>query len=148
MGLLPQWSSKITGAGEPVVIKRAMATTRELGEVTESLACEYLRKKGFKLLERNFNCRFGEIDLIMQDKDSLVFVEVRYRRNNNFGSGAESITTSKQSKLIKTASAYLQQRAKLNKYPARFDVVSITGSIETDNINNIDFEWIKNAFGA
>ena len=125
-----------------------MVTTRELGDVTESLACRYLEEKGFKLLERNFNCRFGEIDLIMQDSDSLVFVEVRYRRSNNFGSGAESITASKQSKLIKTASAYLQRHAKLNKYPARFDVVSITGSIETDNINNIDFEWIKNAFGA
>ena len=125
-----------------------MATTRELGEYTESLACEYLEKKGFKLLERNFNCRFGEIDLIMQHSDNLVFVEVRYRRSNDFGSGAESITTSKQSKLIKTASAYLQRHAKLNKYPARFDVVSITGSIETDNINNINFDWIENAFGA
>ena len=125
-----------------------MATTRELGEVTESLACEYLESKDIKLLERNFNCRFGEIDLIMQDNDSLVFVEVRYRRSNNFGSGAESITASKQSKLIKTASAYLQRHAKLNKYPARFDVVSITGSIDTDDINNIDFDWIKNAFGA
>ncbi|MCK4865475.1 MAG: YraN family protein [Gammaproteobacteria bacterium] len=125
-----------------------MVTTRELGEVTESLACEYLEKKGFKLLERNFNCRFGEIDLIMQDKDSLVFVEVRYRRSNNFGSGAESITAGKQSKLIKTASVYLQRHAKLNKYSARFDVVSITGSIDTNNINNINFDWIQNAFGA
>ena len=125
-----------------------MATTRELGEATESLACEYLESKGLKLLERNFNCRFGEIDLIMQNTDSLVFVEVRYRRNNDFGSGAESITTSKQSKLIKTASAYLQRHAKLSKYPARFDVVSITGPIETDSINNIDFDWIENAFGA
>ena len=125
-----------------------MVTTREQGEYTESLACEYLEEKGFKLLERNFNCRFGEIDLIMQDKNSLVFVEVRYRNNNNFGSGAESVTTNKQSKLIKTASAYLQRHAKLNKYPARFDVVSITGPIVTNNINNIDFDWIENAFGA
>jgi len=122
-----------------------MATTRELGDITESLACEYLQSNGLKLLERNFNCRFGEIDLIMQNADSLVFVEVRYRRNKDFGSGAESVTPSKQSKLIKTASAYLQQHAKLGKCPARFDVVSITGSIETDNI---DFDWIENAFGA
>lgn len=106
------------------------------------------RKKGFKLIERNFHCRLGEIDLIMQDNKSLVFVEVRYRRNNNFGSGAESVTYTKQSKLIKTASVYLQQHAKLNKYPARFDIVSITGFIETDNINNIHFNWIENAFGA
>ena len=125
-----------------------MATTRQLGETTESLACEYLENKGFKLLERNYNCRFGEIDLIMKNSDSLVFVEVRYRRSNDFGSGAESITINKQSKLIKTASAYLQRHAKLNKDPARFDVVSITGSIETDNINNIDIDWIENAFGA
>jgi len=125
-----------------------MVTAREQGEYTENLACKYLENKGFKLIEKNFNCRVGEIDLIMKDNDSLVFVEVRYRRNNSFGSGAESITTSKQSKLIKTASLYLQQHAKLNKYPARFDVVSITGFIETDTINNIDFDWIENAFGA
>ena len=125
-----------------------MQTTREQGQYTESLACEYLEAKGLKLIEKNYNCRLGEIDLIMQDNDSLVFVEVRYRRSNNFGSGAESITNRKQSKLIKTASLYLQQNAKLNKYPARFDVVSISGFIETKNINNIDFNWIKNAFGA
>jgi putative endonuclease len=125
-----------------------MVTTREQGEYTESLACQYLENKGFKLIEKNFNCRVGEIDLIMKDNDSLVFVEVRYRRSNNFGSGAESITANKQSKLIKTAALYLQQHAKLNKYPARFDVVSITGFIETDNIDNINFDWIENAFGA
>ena len=125
-----------------------MTTTREQGEYTESLACRYLESKGFKLIEKNFSCRLGEIDLIMQDNDNLVFVEVRYRRSNNFGSGAESITTSKQSKLIKTASLYLQNYDKRNKYPARFDVISITGFIETDNIDKINFDWIKNAFGA
>lgn len=125
-----------------------MPTTREQGEYTEKLACQYLEQKCLKLIEKNFNCRLGEIDLIMKDNESLVFVEVRYRRNNDFGSGAESITASKQAKLIKTASIYLQQHAKLNKYPARFDVVSITGFIETENINNIDFDWIKNAFEA
>lgn len=125
-----------------------MVTTREQGEYTESLACQYLKNKGFKLIEKNFNCRVGEIDLIMQDNDCLVFIEVRYRHSNNFGSGAESITASKQSKLIKTAALYLQQHAKLNKYPARFDVVSITGFIETDDLNNINFDWIENAFGA
>lgn len=125
-----------------------MLTTREQGEYTESLACRFLEGKGFKLIEKNFNCKAGEIDIIMKDNDSLVFVEVRYRRNNNYGSGAESITASKQSKLIKTASLYLQQHAKLNKYPARFDVVSMTGHIEKDDINKINFDWIKNAFGT
>ena len=125
-----------------------MLTTREQGEYTETLACRFLEGKGFKLIEKNFNCKVGEIDIIMKDNDSLVFVEVRYRRNNNYGSGAESITASKQSKLIKTASLYLQQHAKLNKYPARFDVVSMTGNIEKDDINKINFDWIKNAFGT
>ena len=125
-----------------------MATTREQGQYTESLACQYLENKGFKLIEKNFNCRLGEIDLIMKDNDSLVFVEVRYRRSNNFGSGAESVTANKQSKLIKTASLYLQKHDKYNKNPARFDIVSITGIIETNDINNIDFDWIENAFGA
>lgn len=123
-----------------------MATTREQGAFTEDLACQFLEAKGFKLIERNFNCRLGEIDLIMQDKNSLVFIEVRYRKNNHFGSGAESVTYSKQQKLIKTASLYLQQHSKLNACPARFDVVSITGSIESDNLNNIDFDWVSNAF--
>ena len=125
-----------------------MVTTREQGEYTENLACRFLENKGLKLIEKNFNCRVGEIDLIMKDADNLVFVEVRYRRSNNFGSGAESITASKQLKLVKTALLYLQQHEKLNKYPSRFDVISITGFIETDNINKINFDWIENAFDA
>jgi len=125
-----------------------VATTREQGEYTENLARQYLESKGFTLIEKNFNCRMGEIDLIMQDNSSLVFVEVRYRRNTYFGNGAESVTPSKQAKLVKTASLYLQRNTKLNQYPARFDVISITGSIATDDINKINFDWIKNAFGA
>ncbi len=125
-----------------------MYTTREQGNYTENLACEFLLKKGLKLLERNYHCRLGEIDIIMQDNEHLVFVEVRYRKNNNFGSGAESVTYNKQTKLIKTASAYLQQHAKLNKYPARFDVISMTGPVETGNITDTNINWIKNAFEA
>lgn len=121
-----------------------MVTTRKQGELTEKLAAQYLEKKGLKLLAQNFHSRFGELDLIMLDNNSLVFVEVRYRRSNNFGSGAETITAGKQSKLIKTASVYLQQHAKMNKYPARFDVVSISGSVET---GKLEFNWIENAFG-
>lgn len=123
-----------------------MTTTREQGAYTEDLACQFLERKGFKLIERNFNCRLGEIDLIMQDNNYLVFVEVRYRKNNNFGSAIESVTYNKQQKLIKAASWYLQQHSKLNKHPARFDVVSITGSIESHDLNSIDFNWVSNAF--
>jgi len=125
-----------------------MITSREQGQYTENLACEFLKKKGLKLVEKNFNSRLGEIDLIMKNNDTLVFVEVRYRKNNHFGSAAESVTASKQNKLIKTASLYLQQHAKLLKYPARFDVISITGPIKSKNIDAINFDWIENAFGA
>lgn len=126
-----------------------MATTREQGEITEKLACQFLEDKGLKLQERNYHCRFGEIDLIMQDNDALVFIEVRYRRNTSFGSGAESVTTSKQSKLLKTASAYLQQHDKLARHPVRFDVVSMTGTIgATSSDTKMSIDWIKNAFGA
>lgn len=122
-----------------------MVTTREQGEATEKLAAQYLKEQGLKLLDKNFHSRFGELDLVMLDNENLVFVEVRYRRSNNFGSGAETITASKQSKLMKTASVYLQQHAKMNQYPARFDVVSISGSVET---GKLEFNWIENAFGA
>lgn len=125
-----------------------MQTTREQGQYTENLACEFLLNHGLKLIERNYHSRMGEIDLIMQDDTHLVFVEVRYRRNNHYGSGAETITNGKQSKLLKTASAYLQQHAKLAKYPARFDVVSMTGVINTTNNTGVNINWIKNAFGA
>ena len=123
-----------------------MTTTREQGAYTEDLARQFLERKGFKLIQRNFNCRLGEIDLIMQDNNCIVFVEVRYRKNNDFGSGAESVTYNKQQKLIKAASWYLQQHGNSNSQPARFDVVSITGSIENNDLNSIDFNWVSNAF--
>ena len=120
-----------------------MVTTQEQGAQAETLACQYLEKQGLKLLDRNYHCRFGELDLVMQHNDHLVIIEVRYRRNTDFGSGAESITANKQSKLIKTASLYLQRHAKLAKYPVRFDVISMSGKL-----NNIDINWIENAFAA
>ena len=118
-----------------------MSTNQELGKKSEQLACQFLEKNGLKLLEKNFNSRFGELDLIMQDSQELVFVEVRYRKNTNFGHTSETITYAKQSKIIKTASVFLQQHAKLAEYPARFDVVCLTG-----NVNDANIEWIKSAF--
>lgn len=123
-----------------------MVTTRKQGMYTEDLACQYLKNKGFELIERNYSSRFGEIDLIMQDNKYIVFIEVRYRKSNIFGSATESVTYTKQQKIIKTASLYLQKHKKLSKFPARFDVVSISGPLESDNLNSIDFDWISNAF--
>lgn len=119
------------------------------GESAEQDACKFLIKNKLKLVSKNFNCKFGEIDLIMLDKQSLVFVEVRYRKNSQFGSGAESITISKQRKLIKTASYYLQQNPKTSQYATRFDVISMSASLNHSNSEDESkIDWIKDAFQA
>ncbi len=118
-------------------------TTQVIGQEAEALACHYLQAQGLCLLERNFSVPQGEIDLIMQDQQSLVFIEVRYRRNNNFGSGAETVTRSKQRKLLAGAARYLQTNPQQANQPTRFDVVSISMENNQPLIN-----WIKNAFMA
>ena len=115
------------------------------GEAAERDACSYLIEYNLKLITKNYRCKFGEIDIIMQDKQSLVFVEVRFRKNETFGSGAETITYNKQKKLIKTASYYLQQHPKTAHLAARFDVISMSTEPNSD-ISKID--WIKDAFQA
>jgi len=111
------------------------------GKDAEDHACRYLQAQGLSLVERNYHSRRGEIDLVMQDKDSLVFVEVRYRRQSRFGSAAESVDRRKQSKLIACAHPYSQTFPGIAGQPCRFDVVSIDGNPDS-------IEWIRNAFGA
>lgn len=122
-----------------VVSHEGGRSTQELGESAEQLALSYLQSKNLKLIERNFRCKHGEIDLIMQDKNSLVFIEVRYRKHLQFGGGAESIDYRKQQKILKTAEFFLQRHVNYNQYPCRIDVVSI-GPGKTD------IAWIPNAF--
>jgi putative endonuclease len=90
---------------------------------------------------RNFNSRGGEIDLVMQDGDTLVFVEVRFRKNNHFGTPAESITASKRRKLLQTAQLYLLAHPLWRHRPCRFDVMAAS-----PGESGLQFEWIKNAF--
>lgn len=110
-----------------------------LGSEAERIAAIYLQQKGLKLLERNYQSRYGEIDLVMQDGKTLVFVEVRLRTSSGFGGAAMSITPSKQQKIIRTAEQYLQQHG---SHSCRFDVVLMNKPSE-DVI-----EWIPNAFDA
>ncbi len=114
------------------------------GEDAESAACAFLKKQGLKLVATNFHSRFGEIDIIMLDKNTLVFVEVRFRRNSHFGGGLESITAAKQLKLRKTAELYLQQNSRYKN--ARFDVVSMSKNTQTAADSLYTFNWIENAF--
>ena len=111
------------------------------GKDAEDRACHYLQAQGLQLLRRNYRSKRGEIDLILQDKDSLVFVEVRYRRHPGFGSAAESVDRHKQSRLIACAQYFLQTHPDTGQQPCRFDVISITGTADT-------LEWIPNAFSA
>ena len=110
----------------------------ERGALAEDAAADFLRGRGLRLLERNYRCRFGEIDLIMRDGRTLVFVEVRYRRNKSFGGALESITGAKREKLLRAARHYM---AAGNGFPAcRFDAVLLNGDTK-------ELEWIENAFG-
>jgi len=118
--------------------------SRDRGQDAEQACCQYLQQQGLKLLERNYHGRRGELDLIMLDNNTVVFVEVRYRKNNAFGGALESITASKQQKLRITAEQYLQKETRLKN--GRFDVVAMTGKVQNNSSTNYTFEWIKNAF--
>jgi putative endonuclease len=116
-------------------------TTPALGRRNEDAALRWLAERGLRLRERNFRCRRGEIDLVMQDGDCIVFIEVRYRRGIRFGSPAETIDVRKQRRLLVAARYYLQSHPDATRAPARFDVVAIR-----PGTTGPDFEWIKNAF--
>jgi len=120
-----------------------MAYQQSRGQDAENCACTHLEQQGLHLLTRNYRSRLGEIDLIMQDRDSLVFVEVRYRHRQDFGSGAESVDHRKQLKLIACAQHYAQAHPKIADQPCRFDVVSIGSPGAGEQI-----QWIRNAFLA
>ncbi len=115
------------------------------GEDAEAACLRHLKSQGLKLVIKNFSCRQGEIDIIMLDKTTLVFIEVRFRKNSNFGGGLESVTPAKQLKLRRTAELYLQQNSQYKN--ARFDVVSMSKNTRSGNHKQpYDFDWITNAF--
>lgn len=109
------------------------------GQIAENKAAKFLTKQGLTLIQKNFHCRYGEIDLIMRDQETLVFVEVRFRHNSNYGSCIESITFTKQSKLVKTAQNYLMKN-KLDDVACRFDVIGLSGNLKKPTI-----KWLVNA---
>ena len=111
----------------------------ERGRQAEQTACAYLLAHGLILLERNYHSRRGEIDLILREADTLVFVEVRYRRQAGFGSAAESVNRNKQMRLSACARQYLQTQSHFNPTGCRFDVVAIDGPVQS-------ITWIKDAF--
>lgn len=112
-----------------------------MGTFGERAAREYLKKRGYKILETNFRCALGEIDIVAQDRESLVFVEVRTRRNLVFGTPEESITAAKKARLIRLGQFYIQGHGDSSS-PWRVDIVAI--EVDQDG-KIIKMELIKNA---
>jgi len=115
-----------------------MARTQQLGKDAENTAAQFLIKQQLRVITRNYLCRGGEIDLIMQEGQYLVFIEVRMRSHSQFGSALASVDWRKQARLIHTAQHYLLKHPWPG--PCRFDVIAVSQQGKC--------EWIKNAFEA
>lgn len=112
-------------------------STGAVGGDKERLACAYLEARGLRLVTQNYRCKRGEIDLVMNERTALVFVEVRYRTSNRFGTPAETIDQRKRHRLAAAAAHYLMNHP--TRLPCRFDVVAISGD---------QIDWIRHAFDA
>ena len=114
---------------------------KEAGDQSEADALRHLQAAGLKLITRNYRCPGGELDLVMLDQQTLVFVEVRFRRDRNFGGALASINTRKQQRLLLAAQRFLQTHREYQKLRDRFDVVSLEGDAGAPKL-----QWIKDAF--
>ena len=114
-------------------------TRRQIGEQAERRARRYLEAAGLRFVTANMRVRGGEVDLIMRDAHTWVFIEVRYRRSNAFGGAAASVTSHKQRRLLLAAAVWLARRGEsFDTSACRFDILAITGC---------HVEWLINAFG-
>ncbi len=122
---------------------RSSAKREDVGAAAERLAAQFLQSRGLQLLARNLRWRDGELDIVMRDGDTLVFVEVRYRASEAFGGAAASVTMGKQRRIVRAAAHYLASEPRFARLPARFDVIAIQGALAKAKI-----DWLKNAFDA
>ncbi len=120
----------------------AGSTTSATGARWEKLALEHLQSRGLLRITENFRCRLGEIDLVMRERDCLVFVEVRYRRRNRFTTAAGSVDRYKQRKLTRAAAAFLARHPKFCDLAVRFDVVAFDAASD----DQCTLQWLKDAF--
>lgn len=118
-------------------------STTVAGREAEDLACRHLESRGLRLLERNYRCRAGELDLVMLDGTTLVLVEVRSRSSTRHGGAAASVGPRKQQRFVRAARHLLLTRPQYRKLPARFDVVAIEGGLPDEPPR---VEWIRDAF--
>ncbi|HEX9851998.1 MAG TPA: YraN family protein [Woeseiaceae bacterium] len=120
----------------------AGSNQQSVARQTEQLALEHLQRNGLDLLERNFRCRHGEIDLIMRDQATLVFVEVRFRKYSQYASAVASVDAHKQRRLCRAGSHYLRTHPHHCNTPVRFDVVAFDGPTQRD----FTLQWLQDAF--
>ncbi|TBR14257.1 MAG: YraN family protein [Lysobacter sp.] len=127
-----------TRAAEP-----APTHTRARGAQVEAAARDHLVRHGLTPVASNATYRFGELDLVMQDRATLVFVEVRFRAGGVFGDGAQSISASKRRKLVQAANAFLGAHPRYADVPCRFDVIDASGDADAPTLH-----WLRDAFRA
>jgi|SaaInlV_100m_DNA_5_1039725.scaffolds.fasta_scaffold01190_5 putative endonuclease len=120
---------------------RSGNSTKAIGNKAEKLAQKFIRSSGLKLIASNVRYSFGEIDLIAEDSDELVFIEVRFRSNSSHGLAAETVGSQKQRRLVSAAQAWLRDNQTYCNHYCRFDVIAIDSLIDTKHIS-----WQKNAF--
>ncbi len=127
------------------LLKNEKVTAVSIGNLGEEAAVRAIKKQGYKIIERNYRTKMGEIDIIAKDGEYTCFIEVRLRKNNDFGSPADTIDTRKQQKIIRTAKYYAVVK-KIYDSPMRFDVVLINADVKDGKLTNVKTEIIKNAF--
>lgn len=110
------------------------------GDAAEKASVRFLKRQGLAIIETNYRCRYGEIDVIAKDGDHVVFLEVRSRSDQRYGSAAESVDYRKQQRLISAALHYLAHQLR-TELPCRFDVIEASA-----NGKGFDINWLKNAF--
>lgn len=113
------------------------------GAAIEAEAERWLNARGLRSVARNFSCKAGEIDLVMRDGTQLVFVEVRFRHSDRYGSAAESVTGAKQQRLIRAAQVFMQTHSQWRDCACRFDVLAGSAAAEKP-----EWQWLRDAFGG
>jgi len=122
-----------------------VTTARQtLGQYAESVACDFLQRRGLELIARNYRRRLGELDLVLREGGTLVIVEVRTRAREDYGGAAASVDGWKRRRIVRAAQQLLQQRRDLAALPARFDVVVVREAAGAEP----RVEWIRHAFEA
>jgi len=123
-------------------VDRLLGYKKQVGDKGEKYAEDFLKRKGYNIIQRNYRCKLGEIDIIAEYDNTIVFVEVRTKRTESFGIPQYSITSGKMSRITKTALSYIQEK-ELFERSCRFDVIAITFP-QKSKVPNI--EHIENAF--